>query len=81
VTYGHIKISRKAYATDLWWREPRIFSKWEAWEDCIQMAAFGAYTRQLGEIPVELKRGEFAASLTFLSQRGRWPRDPPPPPR
>jgi hypothetical protein len=48
VTYGHIKISRKAYATDLWWREPRIFSKWEAWEDCIQMAAFKEMTDDFG---------------------------------
>jgi hypothetical protein len=72
VNYGHVKISRKAYATDPWWREPRTFSKWEAWEDCIQMAAFGPYTRRFGDFPVDLTRGEFAASLRFLAQRWRW---------
>lgn len=70
--YGHVKISRKAYARDPWWRESRIFSKWEAWEDCIQMAAFGRHTRRIGEAQVELGRGEFAASVRFLSQRWRW---------
>jgi hypothetical protein len=70
--YGHVKISRKAYATDPWWKEPREFSKWEAWEDCIQMAAFGPYTRRVGDTHVMLKRGEFAASVRFLSQRWRW---------
>lgn len=70
--YGHVKISRKAYATDPWWKEPRAFSKWEAWEDCIQMAAFGRHTRRTGETQVELGRGEFAASVRFLSQRWGW---------
>lgn len=72
--WGHIKISRKAYATDLWWNEPRIYSKWEAWEDCIQMAAWQDYERSSPMGIISVKRGEFIASHSFLAARWGWNR-------
>lgn len=70
--YGHIKISRKAYAEDRWWLEPRVFSKWEAWEDCIQMATWKPRKFAVGFQVEQLERGEFMASLRFLAERWRW---------
>jgi hypothetical protein len=71
--WGHVKISRKAFATDVWWKKPRVFSEWEAWEDCIQMAAWQPTRRVTPtglSIPVE--RGQFVASLEFLCARWKW---------
>lgn len=70
--YGHIKISRRAYATDPYWLEPREFSKWEAWEWFIQAAAWEPVTRDVTGIIVELKRGEVLASIRYLSDKWCW---------
>lgn len=70
--HGHVKISRKAYATDPWWNEPREFSKWEAWEDCIQMAAWKPRSFVIGHSIEPLARGEFFASIRFLAERWQW---------
>lgn len=74
--YGHVKISRKAYATDQLWLEPRIFSRWEALEWFIQAAAWQPVTRtiKLGgkAIDVELERGELVASSRYLSEAFQW---------
>lgn len=70
--FGHVKISRKAYADDSFWNEEREFSKWEAWEWTIQAAAWKDHSRVVGMSVVELRRGEFLASLRFLSEAWRW---------
>jgi hypothetical protein len=70
--YGHVKISRKAYAEDPFWLEPRVYSKWEAWEDCIQMASWKARKYMIGHTVEELRRGEFQASVRFLATRWSW---------
>jgi hypothetical protein len=70
--WGHIKISRKAYAKDPFWLEPRVFSKWEAWEDCIQMAAWQTTDVMSGGTVERLERGEILASIRFLAQRWHW---------
>lgn len=70
--YGHVKISRKAYAEDRWWLEKRVFSKWEAWEDCIQMASWKARKFAIGHAVEQVERGEFMASLRYLAQRWGW---------
>jgi hypothetical protein len=70
--WGHVKISRKAYAQDQWWLEIRVFSKWEAWEDCIQMASWKPRTFAIGFEIERLERGEFQASVRFLAARWRW---------
>ena len=70
---GYIAISRKAYATDIWWKEPRVFSKWEAWEDLIQMAAWKDDTeREMPQGQVVIKRGEVAVSRRVLAARWKW---------
>lgn len=70
--WGYVKISRKAYAHDPYWLEPRKFSRWEAWEDMIQMAAFRKHTRTVGREFVTLERGEFLSSIRYLAKRWRW---------
>ena len=72
---GHIKVSRKVFDAehgDPLWLEKREFSKWEAWIDVIQLAAWKAvkYTTQFGVIALE--RGEFIASRRHLAKRWRW---------
>lgn len=70
--FGHIKMSRKAYATDPWWNEPRDFSKWEAWEWMIQEAAYAPRRRLIAGTVVELNRGEVLASVRFLAKAWGW---------
>jgi hypothetical protein len=70
---GHIKIARKAFVDDKWWREKRVFSKWEAWEDMIQLAQYEAReftSTKFGTI--RLERGEFVLSLRKMAERWNW---------
>ncbi len=72
---GHIKVSRKVFDAehgDPFWMEEREFSRWEAWIDLIQLAAWkdSNYRTAGGVIP--LKRGQFVASLRFLAKRWSW---------
>lgn len=70
--FGHVKISRKAYASDIFWNESREFSKWEAWEWMIQAAAWKDHRRVVGMKVVDLKRGELLSSLRYLSEAWGW---------
>jgi hypothetical protein len=64
---GFIKISRKLFR-DAVWIEPREFSRFEAWLDCIQMAQW-----KPGKVEGEpLARGEFLASIRGLARRWQW---------
>lgn len=70
---GHIKIARKAFAEDKWWLEKRVFSKWEAWEDMIQLAQHEPrefVSTKFGTI--RLERGEFVLSLRRMAERWGW---------
>ena len=73
---GHIKLARKAFDADRgdpFWLEARTFSRWEAWVDVIQLAAFKPSrfpTTHYGTL--ELQRGEFVASRRFLAKRWGW---------
>lgn len=70
---GHIKIARKAFADDKWWKAKRVFSKWEAWLDMIQLAQWEAReftSTKFGT--VRLERGEFILSLRKMSERWNW---------
>jgi hypothetical protein len=71
-TKGHVKVSRKVFETDPWWNEPRERTRFEAWLDVIQLAAFraGRFATEYG--PIELARGEFVASLRWLAARWHW---------
>lgn len=72
--HGYIKISRKAYDGDPFWTERRVFSRWEAWEDLIQMAAWKHHRRHIKGRVVELERGQLLTSERFLADRWQWSR-------
>lgn len=70
---GHIKIARKAFAEDKWWTAKRVFSKWEAWVDMIQLAQWEPRefcSTKFGTI--KLDRGEFVLSLRKMADRWGW---------
>jgi hypothetical protein len=72
---GHVKIARRAFDPehgDPFWLEPREFSRWEAWVDVIQLAAFRARQHGTALGVVHLERGEFVASLRYLADRWTW---------
>ena len=56
------------------WIEARTFSGCEAWLDLIQSARFDATPRKvsIGGREVVVCRGQFAASIRFLSKRWQW---------
>lgn len=70
--YGHIKLSRKLFDGDPWWGETRAFSRFEAWVDMLQLAAWRpvGVTYQ-GEI-MSLGRGEFVLSVRLAARRWGW---------
>lgn len=72
--FGHVKISRKAYATDPYWNEPREFSRWEAWEWMIQAAAWKPYSKVTKRAGVlQLERGETPPlAERFLADHWGW---------
>lgn len=70
---GHVKIARKSFTDDRWWLEKRVFSKWEAWVDMIQLAQHEPrefVSNKYGTI--RLERGEFVLSLRRMAQRWGW---------
>lgn len=71
--YGHVKISRKAYETDPFWLERRVFSRWEAWEYMIQAASYKPCKWSDGGAVVSLSRGETRPlSIRHLSDEWNW---------
>ena len=70
--YGHVKLSRKFFASDPFWNERRVFSRSEAWVDLIQRAAWKDHTRLVGGAIIELSRGEILASIRFLAEAWNW---------
>jgi hypothetical protein len=71
--HGWIAISRKVYdSDDPFWKEARTFSRHEAREDLIQMAAYSRRRKMVGSTVIELERGELLASHRYLSARWGW---------
>lgn len=70
---GFIKLSRKFFSNELW-KEARTFSGCEAWLDLIQSARFDATPRKecIGGREVVYNRGQYPASIRFLSKRWQW---------
>ncbi len=68
-----IKLSRKFFSNELW-NEARTFSGCEAWLDLIQSARFEATPRKvsIGGREVVCNRGQYPASIRFLSRRWKW---------
>ena len=68
---GFLKLSRKFFETSLW-KEPRQYSRSEAWLDLIRMAGFEDSTQILNNREIEVRRGEIVASRRFLEKRWSW---------
>lgn len=68
---GFIKLSRK-YFDNFLWKEPRVYSKAEAWLDLIGSARFEASTEIVNSRVIEVQRGEIPASRRFLEERWKW---------
>lgn len=67
-------LARRSFGNFLW-REERSLSKFEAWLDLLQLAAFAPTKRIVSGHVIEIERGELIASLRYLSQRWTWKKD------
>lgn len=71
---GYIPISRTLFEHPFWCEE-RVFSKFEAWVDILQLARFekaGDRKILIGNKMVSIHRGQFIASLRYLGSRWGW---------
>ena len=70
---GFIMLSRKFFSNEMW-EAARTFSECEAWLDLIQSARFDAtrLTASIGGREITYGRGQYPASVRFLSKRWRW---------
>lgn len=71
---GHFKVARKLFGSDdLFYEANRPRTKWEAWLDLLQMAAWRdgtVYNTTHGTDT--LNRGEFVVSLRYIGARWKW---------
>ena len=68
---GYIKLHRKFFENTLW-KEPREYSKAEAWLDLIQSARFESSQVILNGRVIEVQMSEVAASRRYLEKRWGW---------
>lgn len=68
---GYIKLHRKFFENTLW-KEPREYSKAEAWLDLIQSARFESSQVILHDRVIEVQMSEVAASRRYLEKRWGW---------
>lgn len=68
---GYIKLHRKFFENTLW-KEPREYSKVEAWLDLIQSARFESSQVILNGRVIEVQMSEVAASRRYLEKRWGW---------
>ena len=77
---GYIKLSRSFFDNEIW-QAARAFNESEAWLDLIQSARFepSVITSRIGSYEVTWGRGEYPASVRFLSRKWgrseRWTRN------
>jgi hypothetical protein len=69
--YGFIVISRKLFDSHLW-QEERSLSRFEAWVDLLQTAAWKDHERRIRGRVVSIPRGSLVASERFLMRRWGW---------
>lgn len=72
--YGHVKLSRKLFAASDLWAEPRRYSRFEAWVDLLQLAAWGDVVVSANGHAVTVPRGHVLASVRMLAGRWQWPK-------
>lgn len=71
MTSGFIKLQRRSFSHWLW-EEDRSLSKFEAWLDLLQLAAFVPTKRLVKGKFIELGEGEVIASTRYLGERWKW---------
>jgi len=71
---GYLKLARRTFSHYLW-EEKRTLSKFEAWIDLLQLAAFLPTRRIIRGQVIEIGRGEVIASLRYLGERWNWKKD------
>lgn len=69
---GHIKLSRKLFRSDPWWAEERVFSRFEAWIDILQLAAWKPRVVLYHGDEIPLERGELILSIRLAAARWSW---------
>jgi hypothetical protein len=67
---GWIYLWRCSTDNHLYFLEP--FTKWQAWQDMLLLAAFKPHGKPIRGITVELQRGQLAASDRYLARRWKW---------
>lgn len=73
---GFIMLSRKLFSHRIW-KASRTFSECEAWIDLIQSARFEATVtiERIGGRDITYGRGQYPASINFLSKKWGWKSD------
>lgn len=67
---GYIRLHRRLWEHPYWQDPERL----RAWIDCLLMAAWKPHRRLIGATQVDIGRGEFIASDSFLTTRWGWSR-------
>ena len=70
-TNGYLLLWRRFFE-HRFWREPRVFSRAEAWIDFIGMAAWKTHTTIVKGVRIQLRRGEVLAPVRYLARRWSW---------
>jgi len=71
---GYVPIAREDFS-DFLFTERRVFSRFEAWADLLQLATFqNSRTMLVNQMPVVCKRDQVAASIRYLVGRWQWSR-------
>ncbi len=70
---GYLPLSRRMFdGRDVFWSAKEPFDRRSAWVDLCQLAQFGAREVLIGDVLVELDRGQFIASERWLAERWHW---------
>lgn len=69
--HGYIKLHRKFFLNILW-KEPREYSRAEAWLDLIQSARIDSTQEIFNGREIEVRKGELVASRRYLEKRWGW---------
>jgi len=69
---GYIKLWRKFFAENKYWKEKRVYSRAEAWIDMVQMAFYKDSEELWNGNTVLIKCGSFITSERILAKRWGW---------
>lgn len=69
--HGYIKLHRKFFLNTLW-KEPREYSRAEAWLDLIQGTRFESSQEVFNGRVIEVRKSEVVASRRYLEKRWGW---------